>query len=562
MMDSDKSYQREKDRRYAEMYWHAPKAEHLQQLRDDSRPPNDPVQFVESVVRLIERRKEEDNNDTPFHIVVPRCYKELMDAKYPMPGLDLTVKDRLMKMNGTVSVRVGRDVNHVWLCSARKLSERNSTTEQEPMFVLSQSDKEKFKELWRKHIDACTAENIYNTSKDREQKYFLGAGRAFTAEEIQQLKDYEQTLETELKKLYEEKDNRKRGIDTASSKDKTVITSSGNPSLPKFHEAKLTEEYMKDLKDYRERALAEFTRVASEITRPQVNINFNGIVVGPEDRLVLTLHPDVHPDNANIDDIKQGLRDIGIDLSRVLMLWGFDASVIKPQADVCALPFPGQYWGTVVVAKDKVNDWGQWGKNLTEAEKVMRPLTEYDDSRPVVKVEKNGGPTNAVVVPKKEWEGKFIGDFNPVAIEDMEEVARQSIGKPFLDSNGQVLGTVEKAWVENGEILQSVAWDKLPTPEAAHKAIQGQCRQGRRVEEQVERVTLGRDLDSIINENRDSEKSLQVLPDGSCRAVPVVSSESVSHPCGYCNGTGRGPIVQSRDIKTDKCPVCGGKGSR
>jgi hypothetical protein len=390
-----------------------------------------------------------------------------------------------------------------------------SDDQREPTFVLSQSDKEKFKELWRKHVEACTVENIYNTSKDREQKYFLGAGRAFTAEEIQQLKDYEQTLETELKKLYEEKNNRKRGIDTASGKDRTAA-----------------------------------------------NINFNGIVVGPEDKIVLTLHPDVDPKDADKDAIKQAFAKLGIDPSRIVILWGVDATVVKPQADVCALPFPGQYWGTVVVAEDKVNDWGQWGKNLTEAEKVMRPLTEYDDSRPVVKVEKNGGPTNAVVVPKKEWEGKFIGDFNPVAIEDMEEVARQSIGKPFLDSNGQVLGTVEKAWVENGEILQSVAWDKLPTPEAAHKAIQGQCRQGRRVEEQVERVTLGRDLDSIINENRDSEKSLQVLPDGSCRAVPVVSSESVSHPCGYCNGTGRGPIVQSRDIKTDKCPVCGGKGSR
>jgi hypothetical protein len=544
MMDSDKSYQREKDRRYAEMYWHAPKAEHLQQLRDDSRPPNDPVQFVESVVRLIERRKEEDNNDTPFHIVVPRCYKELMDAKYPMLGLDLTVKDRLMEMNGTVSVRVGRDVNHIWLCSARKLSERNSTTEQEPMFVLSQSDKEKFKELWRKHIEACTAENIYNTSKDREQKYFIGAGRAFTAEEIQQLKEYEQTLETELKKLYEEKNNRKWGICTVSGKDRTAVT-----------------------------------------------INFNGAVVGPEDKIVLTLDPDVDPKNVKVDDIKQAFTDVGIDPSRVLILYGVSASTVKPQAEIAGLPFPGEHWESAVVTEYKVNDQGGWGKNWAEAEKAMRPLTEYDDSKPVIKVEKNDGPTNITMMPNKEWigqscSGKFIGNFKPVSIEGMEEVARQSVGKPFLDSDGKVLGTVERAWVENGQVMSSVAWGKMPEQTDIINDLHAKA--NKKVTEHVELVTLDQTTDIKVQsydpetgsitvgtdttvekvttacEDEDTEE--HIMTEEECKqfkerleSLPKkVKTVEPMRKCGYCNGTGHKTVCRV----TKPCPVCGGKGSR
>lgn len=52
--------------------------------------------------------------------------------------------------------------------------------------------------------------------------------------------------------------------------------------------------------------------------------------------------------------------------------------------------------------------------------------------------------------------------------ETAEEVCRKLVSTPFHDEWGKVIGTVSKAWVDNGVVIVDIEFDQPPEPIIVH----------------------------------------------------------------------------------------------
>jgi hypothetical protein len=302
--------------------------------------------------------------------------------------------------------------------------------------------------------------------------------------------------------------------------------------------------------------------------RAVVSINLNGVVVGPEDSIIFSLHPDHDVKDVDIDGLRQALEQAGINPDRAVLVHGMDVTAVKPPAHP-----PEQ-----ASVSEQLGSAGPWCNTTQRA--VERSSGKVNDPLPIppgyhIEVEKTAGPGLRIALAK----------------DTLEQVAAQSVGKPFKDQKGNVLGTVERAWVEDGKVLQSVAWGKVPdgvcvevngpvggpgnttvvTKKEWNNLISW-CDQAAKAQtDRIEGLILDEPPPEQKKDGFDLSTGKLTIAEVEYDEGPAVMNNTPlfppkpaavpSRPCGYCNGTGK-MISHEHTKPPQDCPVCGGKGSR